>query len=131
MEKVSEAKQFWKAFLQPRVILFILFGAGIIFLTFLTNNNALEIVISGIASVFIGIGVNNFSSIETHMRDEKKLKAKITHAMKVLEITKSRIKVIRHELNNGYSMKMKEDLAELENIIVLSMGLIKDDDTLN
>ncbi|MCX6318089.1 MAG: hypothetical protein NTW29_12415 [Bacteroidetes bacterium] len=131
MEKINEASQFWKAFLQPRVLLFILFGAGIIFLTFLTNNNALEIVISGIASVFIGIGVNNFSSIETHVRDEKKLKSKIAHSLKVLEITRSRIKVIHHELNRENCLKLKEDLAELEKIIVLSMGLIKDEDTLN
>ena len=47
-----------------RVFIFIIIGTAIIFLTFVTNDNALEIAISGMASMFIGIGVNNFSSIE-------------------------------------------------------------------
>ena len=122
---------FWKIFIHPRVIIFILLGTVVIFLTFLTNNNALEIVISGVASVFIGIGVNNFTSFETHIKDEQKLKSKIAHSLKVMEITKSRIKVINHELNRENCFKMKEELAELEQIIILSMGLIKEEETLD
>lgn len=122
---------FWKLLIHPRVIIFILLGTVVIFLTFLTNNNAFEIVISGVASVFIGIGVNNFTSFETHIKDEQKLKSKIAHSLKVIEITKSRIKVINHELNRENCFKIKEDLAELEQIIILSMGLIKEEETLD
>lgn len=122
---------FWKTILHPRVSLFILIGTAVIFLTFVTNSNALEIVISGVASVFIGIGVNNFTSFETHIKDEQKPKSKIAHSLKVMEITKSRIKVINHELNRKNCIKMKEDLAELEQIIILSMGLIKEEETLD
>lgn len=115
---------FWKTFLLPRVAVFILIGTAVIFLTFITNNNAFEIVISGIASVFIGIGVNNFTSFETHIKDEQKLKSKISHSLKVMEITKSRIKVIHDGLSRENCFKMKEELAELEQIIILSLSLI-------
>lgn len=131
MKQISEVRHLWKVFLQPRVVFFILFGAIIIFLTFLTDDNALELVISGIASVFIGIGVNNFSSFETHVKDEKKLKSKISHSLKVLEIARSRIKVIHHELSRENCMRMKEELAELEKIIVLTMGLVREEETLD
>ncbi|WP_199119376.1 hypothetical protein [Pedobacter sp. ASV28] len=62
MRKKEKYKEFWVTFKKPGVLLFILGGIAIIFMTFLTENNALEIVISGLASIFIGIGVNNFSS---------------------------------------------------------------------
>lgn len=131
MENKKAPTRFWKIFIHPRVIFFILTGTAVIFLTFLTNNNAFEIVISGIASVFIGIGVNNFTSFETHIKDEQKLKSKISHSLKVMEITRSRIKVIHHELNRDNFFKLKEELAELEQMIALSMGLIKEEETLN
>lgn len=123
--------KFWQAFTHPRVIIFILAGTAVIFLTFLTNNNALEIAISGIASVFIGIGVNNLSTIETHLKDEVKMKSKITHSLKVMEITRSRIKGIHHQLNKDNAIKMKEELGELEQIISLSIGLIREEETLD
>jgi ABC-type uncharacterized transport system permease subunit len=110
---------------------FILTGTAVIFLTFLTNDNALEIIISGIASVFIGIGVNNFSAFETHLKDEKKLKLKISHSLKIMEITKSRIKSIHQLLNKGTCQKVKNELAELQEIISVSINLIKDEDNLD
>ncbi len=131
MENKKTIRHLWKTFLQPRVLLFILTGTVVIFLTFLTDNNALEIVISGIASVFIGIGVNNFSAFETHMKDKQKLKSKIGHSLKVMEIAKSRIKGIHHQLNKENCFKMKNELAELEQIISLSIGLIKEEDNLD
>ncbi|MFM9911173.1 MAG: hypothetical protein ACKVOW_17670 [Chitinophagaceae bacterium] len=127
----SSFRHFWKMFLHPRVYIFILAGTAIIFLTFLTNDNALEIAISGIASVFIGIGVNNLSSLETHLKDEKKLNAKINHSLKAMEIVKGRIITIQHQLNKENCFKMKEELFELEKIISLTMGLIKVEETLN
>lgn len=124
-------QHFRKIFFHPSVFIFILTGTAIIFLTFLTDNNALEIAISAIASVFIGIGVNNLTSLETHSKDEQKLKSKIGHILKVMEITQSRIKIIHQELNKQNCHKMKVELAELEQIISLSIGLIKEEDNLN
>lgn len=55
MKLRKSIQHFQKIFFHPRVIVFILAGSLIIFLTFFTHNNALEIAISGIASVFIGM----------------------------------------------------------------------------
>jgi hypothetical protein len=107
-----------------------LIGAGVIFLTFLTEDNALEIAISGIASVFIGIGVNNLSTLETHSKDEQKLKSKMGDTLKMMDIIQTRLKIIYQELNKENCTKMKVELAELEQIISLSIGLIKEEETL-
>lgn len=130
MNSKKYISKFWQAFIHPRVIIFILIGTGVIFLTFLTDDNALEIAIAGIASVFIGIGVNNLSALETHSKDEQKLKSKMGHTLKVMEIAQSRIKIIHQELNKENCLKMKIELAELEQILNLSIGLIKDEDNL-
>ena len=124
-------QHFRQSFFHPRVFIFILAGTLIIFLTFLTNNNALEIAISGIASVFIGIGVNNLSSLETHLKDEQKLKSKIGHLLKVMEITKSQITRLYNEAGNESCSNMKGELAELEHLVNLSIQLIKEDSSLN
>ncbi|MBC7937459.1 MAG: hypothetical protein H7Y86_19100 [Rhizobacter sp.] len=122
---------FKKAFFHPRVIIFMLIGTAVMFLTFLTDDNALELAISGMATVFIGIGVNNLTSLETHAKDEQKLKSKMGHTLKVMEIVQSRIKIIHQELNKENCFKMKTELGELEQILSLSIGLIKDEDSLN
>jgi len=119
--------KFWQHFLHPRVIIFMLIGIAVIFLTFLTSNNALEIAISGIASVFIGIGVNNLSTLEEHTKDELRLQSKIGHSLKVINITKSRVHSIHDQLNCENYLTIKEELAELEKIIDLSIDLIKTD----
>ncbi|MEO6290107.1 MAG: hypothetical protein ABIO76_09315 [Ginsengibacter sp.] len=131
MEHKKKIQRFWKTFLHPHVLFFILIGTGVIFLTFLTDDNAIEIVISGIASVFIGIGVNNFSMLETHVKDEKKLKLKIAHALKVMEITSSRIQIIYHKLDKESCPKMKVELEELEQIMSLGISLVKEDNLLD
>ena len=122
---------FRKSFFHPRVFIFIIIGKGVIFLTFLTNDNALEIAISGIASVFIGIGVNNLSSLETHSKDEQKIKSKIGYSLKVMEITKSRINRLYTEANKESCCKMKDELSELEQFINPSIQLIKEDSSLD
>ena len=102
----------------------MLVGIGIIFLTFLTDNNALEIAISGIASVFIGIAVNNFSIIDTHQTEENKLKPKIAHSLEMMYITINKIKRIQAEINgNDY---IKNELTELEQYMRLAVELIKE-----
>ena len=124
-------RHFLQTFFHPRVFIFILAGTLIIFLTFFTSNNALEIAISGIASVFIGIGVNNLSSFETHLKDERKIQSKIGHTLKVMEITKSRITRLFNEMNAENCSQVKDELAELEQFINLGIQLIKEDSSLD
>jgi hypothetical protein len=119
--------KFWQTFIHPRVIVFILTGTAVIFLTFLTNNNALEIAISGIASVFIGIGVNNLSMLEAHLKDEQKSKSKTRHILKLVEITRSQVNRLYHEASHEKYSKITAELAELEQLINLSIQLIKED----
>ena len=64
MSYIKGFSQFRKVFFQSRVFVFILTGVGCMFFTFLTHDNSMELGISGIASIFIGIGVNNFTAIE-------------------------------------------------------------------
>lgn len=122
-------RHFWQTFLHPRVFIFILTGTAIIFFTFLTNNNALEIAISGIASVFIGIGVNNFSSFETHVKDEKKLQTKIGHSLKVMAMAKKRISRLSDQMGTEGCFKIKKELIEIEEFMNLGISLIQEGDT--
>ena len=83
--------QFIHSLLVPKTGLYILLGTCIMFLTFLTDNNAMEIAISGIASIFIGIGVNNFTSAETHEKDRAIEHKRIRLAIQTLEQAKHKI----------------------------------------
>jgi hypothetical protein len=116
--------QLWTAFSHPKVFIFILLGAGVIFLTFLTENNALEIAISGFASVFIGIGVNNFSSFETSLKDRERLKSYVDHSRQMLQMTRSRLKRLQDETVDGEEVRVKEGLIEMENLISLHSSFI-------
>jgi hypothetical protein len=113
---------FWTAFSHPKVFIFISLGAAIIFLTFFTDNNALEIVISGLASVFIGIGVNNFSSFETSFKDRERLKRYVDHSRQLLEMTRSKINRLQSEVSDRKSEK--EKLAEMEKLVSLHISFI-------
>lgn len=117
-------KRFLEILAHPRVIVFLLVGIGIIFLTFLTTDNALEIAISGMASVFIGISVNNFSIIDTHQTDENKIKPKIERALKMMEITIHKLQRIQEETyGNDY---MKKELTELDEYMNLAIEIMKE-----
>ena len=117
---------FWQAFIHPRVFIFILTGTAIIFLTFLTDNDAMEIAISGIASVFIGIGVNNYSSFETNLSNEKRLASRVGHSLKIMELAKSQISRIHNELKNGNNQYVNTGIAELEDFMTVSIELIRE-----
>lgn len=67
--------------------MFILTGTFVIFFTFLAINNALKIAISGVSSVFIGIGENSFSAFNTYEKDERKLTVKLRHAVKLTALS--------------------------------------------
>ncbi|MEP7374271.1 MAG: hypothetical protein ABI675_12825 [Chitinophagaceae bacterium] len=122
---------FRKVFFHPRVFIFILAGTLIIFMTFFTSNNALEIAISGVASVFIGIGVNNFSSFETHLKDEQKIKSKMGHSIKLLGVIHSRIKQLNTDIAELACNKTKKELVELEQLISISIQLLNESRSLD
>lgn len=126
MKIKKEENLFWKSFNHPSVIIFISIGTAVIFLTFLTNNNALEIVISALASVFIGIGVNNFTVMETKLREEKKMNIQISQSFKVLEFTISKITGIQKNLNAENWLNSKSELEELQQLLSLTIGLLND-----
>lgn len=123
-------RHFRNVFFQSSVFVFILAGTLIIFLTFLTKNNALEIAISGIASVFIGIGVNNFSSLETHLKDEQKFKSKKGHATKLMCIIQLRISKLNNGVIGDDCDEMKKELTELEQLIIISIQLLNENNPL-
>ena len=127
----TKIKQLQKGFLHPRVFIFILVGTGIIFLTFLTDDNALEIAISGIASVFIGIGVNNFSSLETHQKDEQIIKAKVGHSLKVMEMAHAKIENMETDLTAGNYQQAKANLRDLKQLTSLVTQLLIQEELLN
>jgi len=93
--------QFIHSLLVPKTGLYILLGTVIMFLTFLTDNNAMEIAISGIASIFIGIGVNNFTSAETHEKDKALEHTRIALAIQSLEQAKQKISLTVTLLENN------------------------------
>lgn len=128
MKNKIAGRIFWKTFNHPSVIIFILIGSAVIFLTFLTRDNALEIVISALASVFIGIGVNNFTTLETRLIAKKNTNIKISHSIKVMKITQARIVQMQHSLNRRNFENIKSELEELEQIISLGMGLMKEEE---
>lgn len=111
-------KHFLKILMTPRVIVLIIIGTAVMFLTFLTQDNALELGISGIASVFIGIGVNNFTAIETEARDERRLQQKLQHTISI--ITQLQKKVVKtqnipldHRENVTVELQEIKDYVEL------------------
>ncbi|HWB25826.1 MAG TPA: hypothetical protein VG738_10115 [Chitinophagaceae bacterium] len=115
-------RNFVRKLLVPKTGIYILLGTVIMFLTFFTDDNALEIAISGIASIFIGIGVNNFTESETHVKDAAANLKKIESAIKILAFTKNKV--------NNTEMLFKENLdktvaqqqlAELGDFLSLSI----------
>jgi hypothetical protein len=130
MHLKKNIQKFTRSFLHPRVFIFVIMGTAIIFLTFLTENNALEIAISGIASVFIGIGVNNYSLVESRDKEEQKLKGKINNAIKLLELLHNRVCQNMVHLHNGDHHLAGSELKELEKLIKVSIELLQEDSLL-
>lgn len=119
--------QYCRVFFHPRVFMFLLAGTLIIFLTFLTENNAMEIAISGIASVFIGIGVNNFSSFETKLKDEARFRPEISFCIQVMEMTAAKIGRVNGEIGEE-AAQLKNELNDLQQFIRLNVQHIKEAD---
>ena len=124
MSSKKHFREFWIAFSHPKVFIFISLGAAVIFLTFFTANNALEIAISGFASVFIGIGVNNFSSFETSLKDRERLKSYVDHSKQILEMTTSKINGLQNGMTNNKEGDIKDGLTEIEKLLSLHISFI-------
>jgi hypothetical protein len=123
----AHIRHFLLNFLHPRVYIFIVAGTGIIFLTFLTSSNAVEIAISGAASIFIGIGVNNLSALEIQSKDGQKLKIKIAHAIRIMQLLENRVKQNIDHADNDRQELLKEELRDLHTFIQVSIELVKED----
>ncbi len=117
--------------LHPRVFIFMLAGITIIFLTFLTANNALEIAISGFASVFIGIGVNNYSTIENQLKEERRTRIKAGQTVHVLRVTHSMIEELRSELHTLDGEAIKREFEKIQRFIRLGLQLMEENDPIN
>lgn len=92
-----------------RVFGFIAMGVFTIFLTFFTNDNALELVISGIASVFIGIGVNNYTVVEDREKQERYWAATLRYCIRNLDTA-----VVKAEWMAGHASKLTVTVLEHE-----------------
>jgi len=125
MSYIKVLGQFKILFLKPRVFAFIFTGVGFMFLTFLTHDNALELSISGIASVFIGIGVNNFTAIETEQKDEQKLHRKTQQAIKTLLLIQRKIKKIK-TLTTANPHLISLELGEMNDYIELCIEYLEE-----
>jgi hypothetical protein len=118
-------RHFKKIFFQPRVFIFILAGIGIMFLTFFTNDNPLELGIAGIASIFIGIGVNNFTAIETEQKDERKLNRKTKLAIETLQHIQVKTKKIK-ALTTANPELINAELEEMYDYIQLCIQYLEE-----
>jgi hypothetical protein len=128
MNSKSNFSNLRKGFLHSRAYILIFIGIGIIFLTFLTADNALEIVISGIASVFIGSGVNNLSVLETHQQDKQKIKSRVGHSLKVLEMAAIKIENMQTDLSAGNYQHVENACTELKQFTNLMKELLIEDE---
>ena len=113
--------------LHPRVLIYMLSGITIIFLTFLTSNNAIEIAISGIASVFIGIGVNNYSMIENHLKEERMVKKKTGQSAHILRVTQAMIRELNAEAESHEIENLKSEIEKIDRFIRLGIQLVEED----
>jgi hypothetical protein len=113
--------------LHPRVLIFMFSGIAIIFFTFLTSNNALEIAISGIASVFIGIGVNNYSTIENHLKEERIIKKRMGQSAHILRVTHTMINDLNTNTRASEKENLKVEIEKIDRFIKLGIQLIEED----
>lgn len=117
---------FRKILFTPKVFGFIFIGICVMLLTFLTQNNALELGIAGIASVFIGIGVNNFTIIETELKDERRLKRKMQITIKTLMQIQEKISKIKSFPKNHPELFAIE-LQEMSDYIELCINYLNEE----
>lgn len=120
-------KNFWDSLSQPRVFAFIVIGAAVVFLTFFTSNNALELAISGIASIFIGIGVNNFTSQQTQQDDEEAMKKRERLILQLLNMVHTRLVTHSQGLAEGKPPISPGEINEIIELIALLKQVLQDE----
>lgn len=125
MNYLTGFRHFRKILFQPRVFAFIFIGVGFMFLTFLTHENAIELAISGVASIFIGIGVNNFTAIETEQKEEQKLQRKTLRAVKALIHIQEKLKKIENLATSDAQLIIAE-LKETDDYIDLCVQYLEE-----
>ena len=126
MNYLKGFRHFRKVFFLPRVFVFILTWVGFMFLTFFTHENATELEISGIASIFIGIGVNNFTAIETEQQEERKLQRKTLRAVKALVHIQGKVKKIER-LAGGDAQLIISELKEMNDYVDLCVQYLEEE----
>jgi hypothetical protein len=94
MRQVNRFTRFKIVLSKPKVIGFIIAGVGFMFFTFLTETNSIELAISATASIFIGIGVHNYSLLKTVQTDERSMRRKTRQTSKCLIHLQTKIKKI-------------------------------------
>ena len=125
MSYTNKSRHFRKIFFNPRVAVFVLTGVGIMFLTFFTKDNPLELGIAAIASIFIGIGVNNFTAIETEQKDERKLTRKTQRAIETLQQIQVKIKKTKG-MSATNPQLINAELDEMHDYIELSLQYLEE-----
>lgn len=119
-------KRFIQKLLLPKNGIYILLGIVIMFFTFFTTNNAMEIAISGVASIFIGIGVNNFTQAETHEKDKAQQQLATNLAIKILQHAQNKAANTATLLGENISpATAQQQLTELKDYLELSIEEIK------
>jgi hypothetical protein len=126
MVHLSRFTRFRIFFFKPKVIAFILAGVSCMFFTFLTENNSMELAISAIASIFIGIGVNNYSALETAQIDQRRMRRKTRQTSKCLIHLQTKIKKIGVYLQTDL-FPIYTELEEMNDYIELCRNYLEKD----
>ncbi len=119
-------KLFIEFFSKSNVIVYFLIGIAIIFLTFLTDNNAIEIAISAVASVFIGIAVNNLSAHEAAHKITLNVQNKINLSVKMLSILQEKLNRLHADIEISSKENISKDFEELKAFMKISVDLLQE-----
>lgn len=84
---------------------------------------------SGTASVFISIGVNNLILFKTHLKDEQKTRIKFGYFIKVMAMVNSKIEN-QAALNAGNYQHVVYDLTKLKQFMTLMKQLLLEEESL-
>ncbi|HEX7903937.1 MAG TPA: hypothetical protein VF487_08670 [Chitinophagaceae bacterium] len=83
------------------------------------------------ASIFMGIGINNFSALETRRKDEMIIKQKVQNALELLNFVDFKIRQVQQGAAKGNHVQTKENFEELISMIALLRNLLLDEEKFN
>ncbi len=119
-------KLFFEHFFKSNVVVYFLIGIAIIFLTFLTDNNSIEIAISAIASVFIGISVNNLSAHEASHKITLNVQKKINQSVKMLSVIQEKLNRLHEDIETSSKENISKDFEELKAFMKISVEILQE-----